>query len=115
MKITAVKYLLMAQDMERAVTFYRDVMGLQEMFRSDDWSELSFGNAIVALHGGGDGSPNATGLSIQVDDINVAFQEVINAGGISLSEPVARTGEPIILAEFRDPEGNELMLTEYVG
>ena len=90
-------------------------MGFQEVFSSDDWSELSFGDAIVALHGGGDGSPNPTGLSVQVDDIKTAFQEVINAGGLSLSEPVERPGEPIILAEFRDLEGNEVMLTEYVG
>lgn len=115
MKIQAVKYLLMAQNMNRAIAFYRDVIGLKENLSSEHWSELSFGDAIVALHGGGDGSVNPTGLSIQVEDVAQACTAIASSGGKILTQPEHRPGEPIILAEFADPEGNQVMLTQYVG
>jgi predicted enzyme related to lactoylglutathione lyase len=115
MKVQAIKYLLMAQDMNRAVAFYRDVIGLTERFSSEDWSELAFGDAIVALHGGGDGSVNSTGLSLQVDDVVQACAAIEAAGGAIVTQPVAREGEPIMLGVFQDSEGNRVMITQYVG
>lgn len=114
MKIQAIKYLLMAQDMDRAVAFYRDVIGLTERFSSDDWSELAFGDAIVALHGGGVGAVNPTGLSIQVEDVDQACAAIAAAGAKILTQPVERSGEPIKLGEFQDLEGNQVMITQYL-
>jgi len=107
--------MLLAQDMARAVEFYRGVFGLSVGFTSDHWSELTFGDSIVAFHGGGDGRPNPTGLSIQVDDAARTAEAIAQAGGQVLAAPTARPGEPIMLGRFRDPEGNEVMLTEWVG
>ena len=115
MKPQAVKYMLMAQDMDRAVGFYRDTMGFEESFTSPYWSELKFGDAILALHGGGEGDPNATGLSIQYEDVRTAFNAAIQAGASAVQHPEQREGEPIILASVRDPEGNIFMLTQYMG
>ena len=56
MKIECVKYMLFAQDMNRALAFYRDVLGLSVKLESEHWSELTHGDSIVALHGGHDGS-----------------------------------------------------------
>lgn len=111
----AVKYVLMAQDMDRAIAFYRDAMGLIESFVSPYWSELRFGDAIVGLHGGGDGSLQQTGLSIQYEDVREAYAEALNAGATGVKEPEQREGEPIMLASVTDPEGNVIMLTQYVG
>jgi predicted enzyme related to lactoylglutathione lyase len=115
MKPQAVKYVLMAQDMERAVSFYRDTMGFEESFTSPHWSELQFGDAILGLHGGGDGSRNETGLSIQYEDVAQAFERALRAGASSVHQPDQREGEPIVLASVADPEGNVIMLTQYVG
>ena len=115
MKPEAVKYMLIASDMDRAVSFYRDTMGFVESFSSPYWSELNFGDAILALHGGGDGARNETGLSIQYEDVGAAFSKAIQAGASSVQEPEQREGEPIILASVSDPEGNIIMLTQYVG
>ncbi len=110
-----VKYMLMAASMGRAVKFYRDVIGFEEIFTSDYWSELSFGDAIIALHGGHDGATNPTGLSLQFEDIFEAINR-IEAGGAKIIEPpVQREGEPILLGRFRDPEGNEVYITQYLG
>jgi predicted enzyme related to lactoylglutathione lyase len=115
MIVESVKYMLMAQDMNRAVRFYRDVIGLKVAFESPEWTELTFGNAIVALHGGGAGKYQKTGLSLQVRDIASACKELEAGGGKIASPPQNRPGEPIKLAEVLDTEGNAFSLTQYVG
>ncbi len=115
MLVESVKYMLMAQDMERAVRFYRDVIGLEVKFQSKEWTELAFGNAIVALHGGGGGKYQKTGLSLQVRDIASACKEIEKGGGKIAMPPQNRPGEPIKLAEVMDTEGNAFSLTQYVG
>ena len=115
MKPQAVKYVLMAQDMDRAVAFYRDVLGFTENFSSPDWSELRFGDAILGLHGGGDGTRQQTGLSMQYEDVATAYSQAIGSGAAGIQAPEQREGEPIILASIADPEGNVIMLTQYVG
>lgn len=115
MKPQAVKFMLMVEDMDRAVVFYRDVLGFTEGFASSYWSELRLGDAIVALHGGGDGSRCETGLSVQYGDVSTAFEAATRGGGTVLTAPEQREGEPIILARISDPEGNVIMLTQYVG
>ena len=115
MKPQAVKYVLMAEDMDRAVAFYRDSIGFAEDFVSPYWSELRFGDAILGLHGGGDGTRQPTGLSIQYEDVASAYAEAIKSGATGIQPPVKREGEPIILASIADPEGNVVMLTQYIG
>ena len=110
-----VKFMLMASNMNRAVKFYRDVLGLSEIFTSDFWSELSFGDAIVALHGGHDGSKNPTGLSFQFEDVFEAANRIEAGGARVIEPPVQREGEPILLGRFRDREGNEVYITQHVG
>jgi|TARA_B100000809_G_scaffold245549_1_gene272633 catechol 2,3-dioxygenase-like lactoylglutathione lyase family enzyme len=48
MRIESLKYMLMVQDMDRAVAFYRDVVGLKVNSQSPMWSELAHGDAVVA-------------------------------------------------------------------
>lgn len=115
MKPEKVKFMLMAADMKRAVSFYRDVIGLDEIFVSDFWTELRFGDAIVALHGGHDGSRNPTGLSFQYEDVLAMADKIAKAGAKILQSPEQREGEPILLGVFRDTEGNEVFITQYVG
>lgn len=107
--------MLMAQDMDRAVQFYSQTMGLDVFFATPHWSELKLGDAIIALHGGGDGSINKTGLSIQYPDVKEMHSMALAAGAANISSPEQREGEPIILSSIRDTEGNEIMLTQYVG
>jgi len=50
-----------------------------------------------------------------VDNAAAACTAISLAGGTIVSIPEQREGEPIKLGAFRDPEGNEVMLTEFVG
>ena len=94
MKVEGVTYMLMAQDMNRAVAFYRDVIGLEPRFSSPMWSELTFGDAIVALHGGGSAELRSTGLSFQVEDLSSAVREIERGGGRVTREPEDRPPRP---------------------
>lgn len=115
MKLQKIKFLLMAQDMSRALNFYTTVFGLTIAMESDFWSEMTFGDTIVALHGGGDGSRNSADVSFQVDNIVAACKLVRENGGRVVAQPEQRPGEPIVLAVVADTEGNEVMITQYVG
>ena len=114
MKAEKVKYMLMAEDMGRALGFHTKVFGFARGFESDHWSELMLGDSVIAFHGGGDGSKNITGLSIQVSDALATAREIEAAGGRIVELPYQREGEPIMLGYFQDTEGNEIMLTQYV-
>jgi predicted enzyme related to lactoylglutathione lyase len=115
MKPEKVKFMLMAANMGRAVRFYRDVIGLEEVFVSDFWTELRHGDAIIALHGGHDGTRNPTGLSFQFEDVLTKADAIREAGATILHAPEQRPGEPILLGIYRDAEGNEVFITQYVG
>jgi predicted enzyme related to lactoylglutathione lyase len=110
-----VKFMLLATDMPRAVRFYQNVFGLDQIFVSEFWSELSFGNAIIAFHGGHDGSLNPTGLSFQFEDVFDVMDLIEKHGGKILDLPTQNEGEPILLGRYRDPEGNEGFITQYVS
>lgn len=115
MRPEKVKFMLLAVNMQRAVRFYTACLGFQEVFVSEFWSELSFGDAILALHGGHDGSLNPTGLSLQYEDVFEIASLIEQSGGRIVEAPFQRDGEPILLGRFRDAEGNESFITQYVG
>lgn len=115
MKPQVVKFMIEAVEMDRAVAFYRDVLGFEESIVSPYWSELTHGGAVLGIHGGGEKGDKPTGLSIQYEDVSVAYAAALEAGAVGLMAPQQRESEPIMLASIRDPEGNEIMLTQFVG
>ena len=110
MKVTKVLYMLWVTDMDRAVAFYSDVIGLYVHTQSPSWSELTLGDSTVALHQGTNDSFRMTGLSFEVDDIDDACREIEAAGG-SIVHPPRDGGIPgLRLAEVTDPDGNRIQL-----
>ena len=95
-KLQGIKYLISAEQMDRAIVFYRDTIGLQVQTQSPYWSELSLGNATVALHGGGDRTFRDTGLSFTVGDIFAACDAVVQGGGSVRMQPEDRGDEGIL-------------------
>jgi len=114
-QMEVVKFMLMVQDMERAVSFYCDTFGLSAKIEVPMWTELTFKNTIIALHGGGNGEHVKTGLSIQVKNLNAACKAVAAAGGKVIQKPTSRPNEPIIISSIIDTEGNEFMMTQFIG
>jgi predicted enzyme related to lactoylglutathione lyase len=115
MKLLAIKYLLLARSMSAALKFWTETFGLEVKVEGEAWSELCWGSVTLALHGGGDGSRNPTDLSLQVDNIVKACRLVRENGGRIVAEPMKRPEDAVVMAVFQDTEGNEVMLTQFVG
>jgi predicted enzyme related to lactoylglutathione lyase len=67
--------------MDRAVGFYRDVLGLSLQFESPEWTELAWRDTTIALHRGRGEGPRGSWLGFQVDDVDAALAAIEAAGG----------------------------------
>ena len=104
-------------DMDRAVRFYRDVLGLT-LLRQDggSWAEFDAGGRRFALHGVGEGqsvSPGGATAVFSVFDLDRAKAALSSRGVGSMHdgdvEGYAR------FASFVDPDGNTFQLIEYAA
>jgi len=69
-------------DMNRAVKFYRDVLGLQLKFESPGWSEFVTGETALALHPASEKNPpGSVALGFGVPDIQ-QFHQDMKARGV---------------------------------
>jgi len=111
MNVERVKYVIWAADMDRAVSFYRDLFGGTVLKQNDVISEVDICGAVIGIHGGGEGKRTWTGMSFQVADVVIGGAEVVAAGGTLSREPQPEGDEPPHLAMCVDTEGNDFMLT----
>ncbi|HTS22083.1 MAG TPA: VOC family protein [Casimicrobiaceae bacterium] len=97
-------------DMDRAVAFYRDTLGLPLKFASPEWTEFSTGPTTLALHPASKENPaGTTHLGLHADDIAGAHKALTATGVRFTREPAPLHG--ITLAEFVDPEGARVSLS----
>ena len=92
-------------DMERAVKFYRDTMGLPLKFPSPGWSEFATGETPLALHPASE--KNAAGkveIGFNVPDL-AKFYEEMRAKGVKFPMPPKKQDFGGMLAQFEDSEG----------
>jgi len=92
-------------DMNRAVKFYRDVLGLQLKFESSGWSEFVTGETTLALHPASEKNPaGAVELGFSVTDIQ-KFHMEMSAKGVQFTMPPTKQDFGGSLAQFVDSEG----------
>lgn len=108
-------------DVERAVAFYRDVLGLPHLFTSGQLAFMDADGTRLML----DAIPEASGqgtsvLYFTVPDIHAAC-EALTARGVQLSDAphmIYRhpdTGVEEWMAFFADPDGNTMAFMSAVG
>ena len=91
-------------DMDRAVTFYRDTLGLALKFASPHWTEFATGETTLALHPASPENPaGTTHLGFGSADVE-AFHRALTAQGVRFTRPPTPE-HGITLAEFVDSEG----------
>ena len=102
-------------DLDRAVTFYRDVLGLSLSRQdADNWAEFDAGGRRFALHAAVEGQPVSPGGAtavFSVDDLDSAKAE-LSARGVRFSHEGDVAGYARF-ASFADPDGNSVQLIEY--
>ena len=97
-------------DMDKAVAFYRDILGLKLRFASPEWSEFETGQTTLALHRASDTHPaGGCQIGFSVDDIEAFYQEKGKAGVVFTRPPTPLHGSK--LADFVDSEGAEVSVS----
>jgi predicted enzyme related to lactoylglutathione lyase len=92
-------------DMERAVEFCRDVLGLPLKFASAGWSEFATGETTLALHPASQKNPAGTvELGFTVPDID-KFHREMTAKGVQFTMAPSKQDFGGVLAQFVDSEG----------
>lgn len=100
-------------DMDRAVKFYRDVLGLPLKFQSPDWSEFSTGDTSLALHAASEKNPaGRMELGFNVANLEKFHQEM-TAKGVQFTMPPAKQDFGDVLAQFLDSEGAHCSVAEH--
>jgi catechol 2,3-dioxygenase-like lactoylglutathione lyase family enzyme len=121
---TTVMAFVATADPDRAMVFYRDVLGLRLV--ADERYALVFaaGGSMLRIQKVRDLKPQPfTALGWEVDDIAGAVDELAGRGATMLrvdgipqdTRGIWDTGEGAKVCWFRDPDGNTLSLTEFAG
>lgn len=101
-------------NLDRAVQFYGDALGLKLKFRDGDkWAEFDATNVSIGLElAEGQGSPGSGGATVVLrgPDLDGFLARVRQGGGATIGaveqRPYGR------LARFSDPDGNEVNYLE---
>jgi len=126
MRLAAPDYvILVVVDLDRAVRFYADALGLPLDHRSGPYAQFATGATRVALYEreamaatlGVDAlrppAPDAPGfeLGFKVDDVDAAYEELVAAGAEPATPPRDRPwGQRT--AYVRDPDGHLIELAQ---
>ena len=102
-------------DLDRAIAFYAEVLGLPLVRREgDEWAELDAGPIRLALHAGaGDGREHDRAAGFEVEDLD-ATRFAMQTRGASFGDEGEVEGMGRF-ASFTDPDGTRMQLIEHVG
>jgi catechol 2,3-dioxygenase-like lactoylglutathione lyase family enzyme len=102
------------RDMDRALTFYTEVVGLPLVRREgNEWAELDAGSVRFALHGTDDEMPGSGTVVLRVDDLDAARWALEQRGAV-FDAYVGDVEGFARFATFRDPDGNPVQVIEFV-
>jgi lactoylglutathione lyase len=99
-------------DMDRAVKFYRDVLGLPLKFQSPGWSEFVTGETALGLHPASPKNPaGSVELGFKVANLE-QFHQNMTVEGVQFSMPPTKQDFGGALAQFVDSEGGRCSVGE---
>lgn len=110
MKVRAIDYVeLSVADMDRALRFYRDTLGLDfPLTGGADWKEFATPPLALALDRSEGATPGRLVLALAVDDVDGAVAELRAQGVPILTEPWA--SDVCYQATIQGPDGEAIML-----
>jgi lactoylglutathione lyase len=114
MKLTATMIYYYVSDVDKAVAFYRDVMGFPVKVRFENhWAEMDAGPITIGLHPTEKGTkPNQGGgtISCNVADIEKFVAEIKSKGANVGKIHAPERGKFVMVS---DPDGNEIHVVEF--
>ena len=99
-------------DMERAIAFYGETLGLEVTEHDSDWSEVDANGLKIGLNGSEPESPHGDGgalVAFQPDGELEQEVDRLKAAGVEFSDPISEHPWGRIVP-FKDPDGNDLQL-----
>ena len=97
-------------DMDTAIAFYRDTLGLTVKFATPFWSEFDTGPVTLALHPTSDTHPaGSVQLGFSTPDLPAVYAAREAAGLTFSAPPMDQHGT--LLSRFLDCEGAEVSLS----
>lgn len=98
-------------DMDKAVAFHRDVLGLTLKFSTPEWSEFATGETTLALHPASGEHPAGTAMAgYETDDLKELYAGRDRLGLTFLSEPAAMHGA--LIGYFIDGDGAKCVIEQ---
>jgi len=100
------------EDMDRAVTFYRDALGLEIKMQGSDWTEVDAGGLTLGLNAREKATARSEGgavISFRPDGDLEAEVERLRSAGVNFTGDIS-DHEWGRIAPFKDTEGNDLQL-----
>ena len=105
------------RDMDRAVAFYGEALGLaMRMRHGDDWAEFDTGRARIGLHGAGEHEgeiPHGGTAVFVVDDLDL-MKASLTERGVVFDAHLGEVPGYARYASFDDPDGNSMQIIEYL-
>ena len=118
---TVGQLLIPVEDLERAIAYYRDTLGLRYLFSAPPQMSFFQAGAVRLLVGVPEpGQPRQRGSAVyfKVADIHAVHATLKQRGVMFAAEPKLIHKTPtseLWLAEFRDPDGNQLALMSEIA
>ena len=104
----AIKFV---SDMDAAIAFYSDTLGMTLLFQSPFWSEFDSGETKLALHPASNENPaGSVQLGLCTPDID-GFHSTGQAEGLVFTSPPTNVHGTRI-ARFCDPDGAEITVSQ---
>lgn len=115
--------IVMVSDMAKSIDFYKNTIGFELKFHSDNWTEFAMGSVSLALHGGGtkrdknqtephESKAGTASINFDVKNVESTYQELSSRGVKFTLPPTARQNEGIMLAVAQDPDGFEICFAQ---
>lgn len=105
---------LSVSDLEDAVDFYENVLGLQKKYEYKDYAGFDCGGLEIGLKTWGEKEESRKGepcINFLVDDIDRFYVE-LKEKGVGFDKPLRDVDWGGRIANFRDLDGNHLQITQ---
>lgn len=111
--------ILRVSDLDESVVFWRDRVGLDLAFASDEFAFFALGEVQLALNQPEvfQAQTSDTEVVIEVDDVSVAYTSMRERGVPFEVEPRPVTSDgrrTLLAAHFRDPDGHAASVTGWI-
>jgi len=112
MTIKLTHVIKFVSNMDKAVAFHRDVLGLPSKFASPEWSEFATGETTLALHPASEKCPARSAMAgYRTDDLKKLYADRERMGLRFTKEPAEMHGG--LMAHFLDADGAECIIESH--